>query len=60
MRKILKRWFVEKRIPPPLRDHAIIVQDRTGILWAPGMDIPIIPPEENRNALVIELNNTER
>ncbi|MCX6999546.1 MAG: tRNA lysidine(34) synthetase TilS [Candidatus Sumerlaeota bacterium] len=60
MRKILKRWFVEKRIPSPLRNHAIIVQDQTGILWAPGMDIPIIPPNEIRNALVIEFNNTER
>ena len=60
MRKILKRWFVEKRIPPPLRDHAIIVQDQTGFLWAPEMDIPIIPPNENRNVLVIEFNNTER
>jgi len=58
MRKTLKRWFIEKRIPAPLRDYAIIVQDSTGILWAPGMDISI-PPNKTRNTLVIEFKNTQ-
>ena len=43
--KSLKKWFVEQRIPAPLRDHVAIVQDGAGTILSIGTRNmnPVIP-----------------
>lgn len=46
--KPLKKWFIEKKIPTPLRDHCAIIADQKGLLWAPEMfhDTPALKESE--------------
>jgi len=51
--KPLKKWFIEKKIPVPLRDHCVIIADQKGVLWASGMPCEMFTPKDDETVLAV-------